>query len=58
MKPTRKYRQAVVWVILIQNSLKQEYPLLPVSKETVLEENAEDSEDYVSMCIIHFPNQK
>jgi hypothetical protein len=30
IKPTRKYRQTVVWVILIQNSVKQEYPLLPL----------------------------
>jgi len=37
---------------------KDEHRVLDVSKETVLEANAEESEDYVSMCIIHFPNQK
>jgi len=37
---------------------KEEHRVLDVSKETVLEVNAEESEDCVSMCIIHFPNQK
>jgi len=37
---------------------KEEHRVLDVSKETVLEANAEESEDYVSMCIIHFPHQK
>jgi hypothetical protein len=37
---------------------KEEHSVLDVSKGTVLEANAEENEDYVSMCIIHFPNQK